>query len=101
MATVAYLIAAFSTIGGLIGFLKSGSKASIIAGGSFGVLYLLSASLIRSGDVNGARLATIASLVLVTVMGKKAMISKAPVPVLMTSLGFVGLFTYASKCFKL
>ena len=101
MATAAYIIAAFSTIGGSIGYLKSGSKASIIAGGTFGLLFLASASLIRSGNVNGARLATVASLVLTAVMGKKAVATASPVPVLMASLGLLGFFTYAFKFNKL
>ena len=53
-----------SIVGGLIGFLKAGSKASLIAGGISGVLLIVSAVLLRSNVTAGLVLGGVISLAL-------------------------------------
>lgn len=74
--------------GGLLGFVTKGSKASLIAGSTFGGLLLLSAWLVskqkRSGNMLGAGVAGMLSYV----MGKKFLVSKKLMPAgLLTFLG--------------
>ncbi len=96
MATTAYVIATISTIGGAIGYTKSGSTASLIAGSVFGILFGTAGYLVNERNLLGSKLATVASAVLIAAMFKKALNFK-PVPVLMTILGIVGLFVYGQK----
>ena len=46
-----FIYGALTIIGGLIGYLKAGSKASIIAGGISGLLLLLAGYLVTSGKI--------------------------------------------------
>lgn len=74
--------------GGLIGFVTKGSKASLIAGSTFGGLLLL------SNQVKSVKLGSIVSFCLMYVMGKKFMVSKKFMPAgLIASLGIVS-FVY-------
>ncbi len=97
MSTVAFVIGAINAIGGIIGFTKSGSNASLIAGTTFGVLFSAAGLLIGQRNIMGARIAVVSSLALLGAMGPKALRTKAPVPVLMVILGLSGLIVYAQK----
>jgi uncharacterized membrane protein (UPF0136 family) len=96
MSTVSLVIASVSTIGGIIGYFKSGSFASLVAGSIFGLLYISSAYLINQKNPLGVKIATIVSFILAFSMAKKALNMK-PVPVIMFSLGLFGLYYYGKK----
>ena len=66
--------------GGLMGFITKGSKASLIAGSTFGGLMLLSASLISAKNKKGNTLGSVVGGMLCYVMGKKFLISKKFMP---------------------
>jgi uncharacterized membrane protein (UPF0136 family) len=74
-----------STLGGAIGYAKSNSAASLIAGTTFGFLYFVAAYLLMQNNRNGRRLILIASAILILAMGRKALNAK-PVPILMVAL---------------
>ena len=46
-----FIFGALTILGGVIGFVKAGSKASLIAGGVSGVLILVAAWLLMNGSV--------------------------------------------------
>ena len=82
--------------GGIAGFLRKGSKASLIAGSSFGGILLTSAGLIWNKKPWGYKLASVASLLLSIVMGKKYFASGVYMPAgLIATMGVIA-FVYNS-----
>ena len=84
--------------GGIAGFLRKGSKASLMAGSTFGGLLLGSAALIwtQKGSTSGYKLAGIVSFLLAVVMGKKYFSSGVYMPAgLIATLGAI-TFVYNS-----
>src|SRR3989338_468000 len=77
--------------GGLTGFLKKGSRASLIAGSSTGLLLLLSGYFIHTskpGNVTGQTLGLAVSTLLAVMMGYRAFSgAKAPLFVSILSTG--------------
>jgi uncharacterized membrane protein (UPF0136 family) len=59
-----FVFGALTIIGGVIGFVKAGSRASLIAGGISGVLLLVAAWLVPGQPLVGLPLALILSLAL-------------------------------------
>jgi uncharacterized membrane protein (UPF0136 family) len=64
-AVLAGIYGLIALIGGLIGFIKAGSVASLVAGGGSGVLLLVSAALVRGKPKVGLGLALAISLLLI------------------------------------
>lgn len=65
MAYIVVLIyGIFTLVGGLIGFFRAKSKASLIAGGIFGILLIVCANLIKSGSPDAHIVAALISLAL-------------------------------------
>lgn len=89
--------------GGIMGFVKSGSKASLVAGSTIGSLLFLSAFLISKKKSFGYKLGSAVSGVLTLIMGKKYLRSGKFMPAgFIASLGVVTLLynsveTLASK----
>eukprot|EP00980_Cylindrotheca_fusiformis_P013613 scaffold3505_cov98-Cylindrotheca_fusiformis.AAC.1 len=87
--------------GGAMGFATKGSKASLIAGSTFGGMLLISALLIskqkgRSGNVMGS----VVSALLTFVMGKKFLASKKFMPAgLIASLGTIAVIYNTIEAF--
>ena len=82
----------FSIIGGLIGFLKAGSKASLIAGGTAGVLLLLATWAYSHGMVVGFFGLILISLSLGVHFGRKFIQSRQWMPAgIMLSLSVMTL----------
>lgn len=82
--------------GGLMGFVTKGSKASLIAGSTFGGLLMLSALLISKASENKSRKGNIlgfsVSGMLGFVMGKKFLVSKKFMPAgLLTALSAISV----------
>jgi uncharacterized membrane protein (UPF0136 family) len=80
--------------GGTIGYVKAGSKASLIAGGTIGFLYALGAYRIQNRLSYGAEIALLASLVLAGNSIPKALRSGKPVSVGLSVLAVVGLWKF-------
>ncbi|KXS18305.1 TMEM14-domain-containing protein [Gonapodya prolifera JEL478] len=95
----AFALSAITTAGGIIGYAKSGSRPSLIAGVSFGVLYGAAAYLINANKSGGVELATATSLLLTAAMAPRAVRSggKAPVPTVLTGVGAGALWYYGGK----
>jgi uncharacterized membrane protein (UPF0136 family) len=66
LAGLAYLLfGIFSIVGGVVGFKKAQSRASLIAGGGAGVVLLVAAASVLSGDVGlGLTVGGVTSLLL-------------------------------------
>lgn len=77
-----------------MGYVKAGSKASLIAGGVTGGLLLLSASLIAKGFTAGSILGVVVSLLLIGQFGPSLMKKFKVMPNLfVVALGFITVGT--------
>lgn len=86
--------------GGLMGFVTKGSKASLIAGSTFGGLLGLSAFLISKKQKIGSIMGTVVGSMLSYVMGKKFLASKKFMPAgLIASLGLATVVYNAIEAF--
>jgi uncharacterized membrane protein (UPF0136 family) len=72
------LQAAISSIGGVIGYAKKGSKASLVAGVICGGVYAFSGYLINSNNEQGHDIAAVTSVLLAAVMGARVFKSAFP-----------------------
>jgi uncharacterized membrane protein (UPF0136 family) len=70
----------FVEAGGFIGFVKSKSKASLIAGGISGALLLLSGGLVLIGVAAGGYIGFVVTLVLVVMFGMRLAKTKKFMP---------------------
>ena len=87
-----FIFGALTILGGVIGFVKAGSKASLIAGGVSGVLILVAAWLVMSGS---AQAGLILGLVLSSVLEMRFLPAflktKKPMPAgMMAVLSMIG-----------
>ena len=87
-----FIFGALTILGGVIGFVKAGSKASLIAGGVSGVLILVAAWLIMSGKVQaGLILGLVLSSVLEMRFLPAFVKTKKPMPAgMMAVLSLIG-----------
>ena len=87
-----FIFGTLTILGGVIGFVKAGSKASLIAGGVSGVLILVAAWLIMSGKVQaGLILGLVLSSVLEMRFLPAFVKTKKPMPAgMMAVLSMVG-----------
>ncbi|KAI8912705.1 transmembrane proteins 14C-domain-containing protein [Gorgonomyces haynaldii] len=92
----AYTASVICTLGGLMGYIKGKSLPSLIAGSTFGALYLTSGYLIQTNKDYGVELAGVTSIVLTLAMGRRA-VSLKPVPVTMAVLGLLETVYYGIK----
>eukprot|EP01115_Flamella_aegyptia_P010278 TRINITY_DN45349_c0_g1_i1.p1 TRINITY_DN45349_c0_g1~~TRINITY_DN45349_c0_g1_i1.p1 ORF type:complete len:107 (+),score=41.70 TRINITY_DN45349_c0_g1_i1:2-322(+) len=71
---ICYTMSALVAVGGVMGYMKGKSQASLAAGLGFGALYAISGYQISQGEMkNGNALALASSVVLAGVMGRRAM----------------------------
>lgn len=86
--------------GGVMGFVKAKSKASLIAGSISGVLLVVAGLLARSGNANGLILGAVVSLALLGRFGAVFAKTRAMMPAgVMTLLAVIGLALSASSFF--
>ena len=52
-ATIVFVFGLLIALGGIMGFVKSGSQASLISGSAFGIALLISGYLISKGKIIG------------------------------------------------
>ena len=76
-----------SLVGGLIGFFKAGSRASLIAGGVSGLLLIGSALLAMSRPLLGLTLASLVSLALVARFARSGASQKRRSPLAPVMIG--------------
>ena len=87
-----FIFGALTILGGVIGFLKAGSKASLIAGGVSGVLILVAAWLMMCGPAQaGLILGLVISSVLEMRFLPAFLKTKKPMPAgMMAALSMIG-----------
>ncbi|KAJ3117982.1 hypothetical protein HK100_000704 [Physocladia obscura] len=87
-------------IGGSIGFIKGKSIPSLVAGVSCGALYAFAGSRIAAKATYGPEIAFAVSLLLVVMMVPRALKSKKPVPIFVSSLGSFGVVYFAAALYS-
>ncbi|PYH43290.1 TMEM14 family protein [Aspergillus saccharolyticus JOP 1030-1] len=96
MSTSALTLGLLTSLGGTIGYLRTGSVPSIVAGLAVGALYLLSYVRLRAAQPYGPELALLASLVLSGSSIPRAIRSggSKPVPVVLSLVAVYGLVVF-------
>ncbi|KAK1834728.1 transmembrane proteins 14C-domain-containing protein [Podospora conica] len=93
----AYVLAALTAGGGIIGFVKTRSKPSIIAGVSVGLLYGLGGLRIQNAESMGVELALLASVVLGGSSIPRALKGRKPIPVALSALATYGMYVFGDE----
>ncbi|TPX65465.1 hypothetical protein SpCBS45565_g05121 [Spizellomyces sp. 'palustris'] len=96
----AYTLGGVCALGGYIGYQRTRSRPSLIAGLAFGALYTLSGYLIQNNLNYGIELATGTSALLLAAMGRRALKTRKPVPSVLAVLGVVGSGYYGRKLWE-
>ena len=87
-----FVFGVLTIVGGVIGFVKAKSRASLIAGGISGVLLLVAGSLIGLHTLAGLILGLVVSLLLAGRFGPAFAKTKKPMPAgMMAVLSIIGL----------
>jgi len=91
-AILTFLYAAFSIVGGIVGYQQAGSKPSLISGVITGILLIIGGIGIFQGQAWGLWLAIAITLLLITVFIYRLIKTRKFVPAgLMVTLGVVAL----------
>ncbi|KAM0329812.1 hypothetical protein ACHAQA_003976 [Verticillium albo-atrum] len=96
LATPSYILGALTAGGGIMGYAKTGSLPSIIAGVTVGLLYGLGAYRIQNRQPYGIELSLLASAILGGSAIPRAIRLRKPVPILLSVLSIFGLVTFGS-----
>lgn len=95
-----FILAALTAGGGIMGYAKTRSMPSIIAGCSVGLLYALGGYRIQNRQPYGVELSLLASVVLGGASIPRAIRLKKPVPILLSVLSTFGAVTFGSALKK-
>ncbi|CAO1620719.1 unnamed protein product [Sympodiomycopsis kandeliae] len=93
----AFTLGALTAVGGTIGFLRTRSVPSLVAGLAVGAIYGISGERIASGKDYGRELAAANSLLLFASSAPR--FAKGPVPKALTALGAVAAAYYGKKVY--
>ncbi|OAL55849.1 hypothetical protein IQ07DRAFT_595502 [Pyrenochaeta sp. DS3sAY3a] len=96
LSNIALILGGLTAGGGSIGYLRTGSLPSIIAGVTVGSLYILGGLRIQQGASYGVELALLASIILAGSSIPRAIKSGKPLPIGLSILATFGLWTYAN-----
>ncbi|KAF7504357.1 hypothetical protein GJ744_002414 [Endocarpon pusillum] len=92
--TPAFILSALTSVGGIIGYARTGSVPSIAAGLTVGALYGLGGYRIQTRQPYGIELALLASVVLAGSSIPRAIKTGKPLPIGLSVLATTGLFIY-------
>ncbi|KAM3065973.1 hypothetical protein ACMFMG_009805 [Clarireedia jacksonii] len=92
----AYILGALTAGGGTMGYVRTGSVPSIVAGVTVGSLYLLGGYRVQNRQSYGIELALLASIVLAGSSIPRAIKSQKPLPSGLSLLALYGLYTFGS-----
>ncbi|KAF2099646.1 hypothetical protein NA57DRAFT_55595 [Rhizodiscina lignyota] len=91
---IALILGALTAGGGVTGYVRTGSVPSIVAGLTVGALYTVGGLRIRNKSPYGIELALLASLVLAGSSIPRAIRSQKPLPIGLSVLATLGLYTF-------
>ncbi|CAM1506592.1 Fc.00g062330.m01.CDS01 [Cosmosporella sp. VM-42] len=91
-----YILGVLTAGGGIMGYARSRSVPSIVAGCGVGALYLLGGYRIQNREPYGVELSLLASAVLGGSAFPRAIRLRKPVPILLSVLSAFGLFTFGN-----
>ncbi|KIH90384.1 hypothetical protein SPBR_00316 [Sporothrix brasiliensis 5110] len=95
-----YVLAALTATGGVIGFARTGSVPSVVAGVAVGVLYGLGGLRQQNRQPYGVELSLLASVVLGGASIPRAIRLRKPVPVMLSLIAAYGLYKFGSAYFR-
>ncbi|KAI8826044.1 transmembrane proteins 14C-domain-containing protein [Fimicolochytrium jonesii] len=96
----AFTLGGLCAIGGAIGYSRTRSRPSLIAGLAFGALYSVSGYLLQQNAEYGAPLAAVTSALLLGSMGPRALRTRKPVPIMLAFLGTLGSAYYGKLVYE-
>ncbi|KJZ80600.1 hypothetical protein HIM_00450 [Hirsutella minnesotensis 3608] len=94
--TSSYILAALTAGGGIMGYVKTRSVPSLVAGSAVGLLYGLGGYRIQNRQPYGVELSLLASVVLGGSAIPRAIRLRKPVPVLLSVLSAFGMLTFGN-----
>ncbi|RDL34754.1 Uncharacterized protein BP5553_07882 [Venustampulla echinocandica] len=92
----AYILGALTAGGGTMGYVRTGSIPSIVAGVTVGTLYLFGGYRIQNKQPWGVELALLASVVLAGSSIPRALRTQKPLPAGLSALALYGLYTFGN-----
>ncbi|KAI0966374.1 transmembrane proteins 14C-domain-containing protein [Xylaria arbuscula] len=96
LENIAYLLGALTAGGGSIGYARTGSVPSIVAGLTVGLLYGLGGYRLQNRQPYGIELALLASVVLGGSSIPRAIRLRKPVPTVLSLISTFGLLTFGN-----
>ncbi|KAL2212600.1 UPF0136 domain protein [Sarocladium strictum] len=96
LSTISYVIAAMTAGGGIMGYAKTRSVPSIVAGCTVGFLYALGGYRIQNRQPYGVELSLLASMILGGSSIPRAIRLQKPVPIMLSVLSTFGMLTFGS-----
>ncbi|KAI9197457.1 transmembrane proteins 14C-domain-containing protein [Polychytrium aggregatum] len=96
----AYTLSGLCAVGGVVGYARTRSKPSLIAGLAFAALFGASGYLIQSNQDWGVELASASSAILTSAMLPRAIKTRKPVPAGLALVGVAGLGYYGKKLYE-
>ncbi|UNI14575.1 hypothetical protein JDV02_001191 [Purpureocillium takamizusanense] len=91
-----YALAALTAGGGIMGYVRTRSVPSLVAGSAVGILYGIGGYRLQSREPYGIELSLLASIILGGSAIPRAIRLRKPVPVLLSVLSAFGLFTFGN-----
>ncbi|PFH57742.1 hypothetical protein XA68_14628 [Ophiocordyceps unilateralis] len=92
----AYALAALTAGGGIMGFVRTQSKPSLIAGSAVGILYGLGGYRLQNNQPYGIELGLLASVILGGSSIPRAIRLRKPVPIVLSILSTFGMLTFGN-----
>ncbi|TYZ60070.1 hypothetical protein PybrP1_008740 [[Pythium] brassicae (nom. inval.)] len=93
-----YTMAALLSAGGIAGYLRTKSVPSLVAGVTLGAGFGVAGFMLQSGHMTeGHGVALFASTITMSAMGVRAIKSRKPLPIAISSLGAVSAAYHAQK----